>query len=752
MNKLLRLSGTPLIQTPKVVGMMGPATIPKNEVVTSEHLKDLAKQLKKIIQQWKAYNFFENKLVDVVHTNVVAKSNRISYLFGKDAEKQIRGARYKSPQQLKVETQHIITYYLDEKTLKKAIASLLQTAEALDEAFEGTISGEEMKSVLTGTLTSIPAYKFRAVIKDSFYIESFSFPSPGEVDLETPQVVNFYQTEQSTAAILERSGINTGRLEKLDDFTYIAAPEDLRALVEKVPFLISMSCSDFSKLVIEDVENDDSNDLFTKPIPAPLNEPEIGVLDTQFDRRVYFSQWVKYVNLLDKDILTSHSYKEFAHGTQVTSLIVDGPALNPELDDGCGRFRVRHFAVAKSGVGSGVTILRNIVKAVEGNPDIKVWNLSLGSRTQISQNTISYIAAELDRLQAKRPDLVFVVAATNKPIGTVGDMFIGSPADSINSVVVNSCTRSGEIAEYSRHGPVLSFFAKPDVATFGGEKKDPLITSGIYSECSNFGTSFAAPWISRKLAYLIHKIGLSREEAKALLIDSTLNWEKQAFPNRYLGFGRVPVKIDDVLSVKNNEIKFFISGILTENQIQTHKISVPIINDKFPYLSRAVLAYFPKCNRLMGVDYTETELDLHFGRVVRRKVKDKPDRITIETINKNRQGDPEKLDLAEGKVRDNWRKWDNVKVISEVFTGENRPKKTAESAYGFKIMRTERRKIDASPIPFAALITLKNLNNVNVISSFIKNCHIDGWVVQQIDTQASIRFFEEAEEEVKFDS
>ena len=241
MNKILRLSGTPLIQTPKVVGMMGPATIPKNEVVTSEHLKDLAKQLKKIIQQWKAYNIFENKLVDVVHTNVVAKSNRISYLFGKDAEKQIRGARYKSPQQLKVETQHIITFYLDEKTLKKAIASLLQTAEALDEAFEGTISGEEMKSVLTGTLTSIPAYKFRAVIKDSFYIESFSFPSPGEVDLETPQVVNFYQTEQSTAAILERSGIITGSLEKHADYTYIAAPEDLRAMVEKVPILNSMS-------------------------------------------------------------------------------------------------------------------------------------------------------------------------------------------------------------------------------------------------------------------------------------------------------------------------------------------------------------------------------------------------------------------------------------------------------------------------------------------------------------------------------
>ena len=67
------------------------------------------------------------------------------------------------------------------------------------------------------------------------------------------------------------------------------------------------------------------------------------------------------------------------------------------------------------------------MKAVEENPEIKVWNLSLGSRTQISQNTISYIAAELDRLQANRKDLVFVVAATNKPRRILGDMFIGSP-------------------------------------------------------------------------------------------------------------------------------------------------------------------------------------------------------------------------------------------------------------------------------------------------------------------------------------
>ena len=110
------------------------------------------------------------------------------------------------------------------------------------------------------------------------------------------------------------------------------------------------------------------------------------------------------------------------------------------------------------------------------------------------------------------------------------------------------------------------------------------------------------------------------------------------------------------------------------------------------------------------------------------------------------------LNLGEGKVRDKFRKWDNVKVISELLTGGNRSKKTAEGNYGLKIMRIERRNVDAGAIPFAALITLKNLNGANVISSFIKNCQVVGWMVQQIDVQASVRFFEEAEEEVEFDS
>lgn len=65
---------------------------------------------------------------------------------------------------------------------------------------------------------------------------------------------------------------------------------------------------------------------------------------------------------------------------------------------------------------------------------------------------------------------MFVVSGTNDN-RTVkeGILRIGSPADSLNSIVVNSARRDGTPASYSRKGNVLSFFNKPDVAYYGGD-------------------------------------------------------------------------------------------------------------------------------------------------------------------------------------------------------------------------------------------------------------------------------------------
>ncbi|MDO4747611.1 MAG: S8 family serine peptidase [Eubacteriales bacterium] len=217
--------------------------------------------------------------------------------------------------------------------------------------------------------------------------------------------------------------------------------------------------------------------------------------------------------------------KDYFHGTSVSSIIVDGPTINPELDDGCGRFKVRHFGVATSGHFNSFTILRTIDEIVKENRDIKVWNLSLGSDKEIHPNFISPEAAILDKIQSEN-DVIFIIAGTNKRTVDGEEKYIGSPADSINSLVVNSVDYNNKPVSYSRKGPVLSFFNKPDVSYYGGDRSNPIKVCCDTGERSVAGTSFAAPWIARKMSYLIDVLGLSREVAKALIVDSAASWKK----------------------------------------------------------------------------------------------------------------------------------------------------------------------------------------------------------------------------------
>lgn len=93
----------------------------------------------------------------------------------------------------------------------------------------------------------------------------------------------------------------------------------------------------------------------------------------------------------------------------------------------------------------------------------------IGFKNEIRENFISPEAAELDRIQSEF-DVIFVVAGTNTPDGLKHpEMKVGAPADSLNSLVVNSVDMYGKSASYSRRGPVLSFFHKPDICYYGGD-------------------------------------------------------------------------------------------------------------------------------------------------------------------------------------------------------------------------------------------------------------------------------------------
>ena len=90
-----------------------------------------------------------------------------------------------------------------------------------------------------------------------------------------------------------------------------------------------MVSSDFSRYTWKSKGHD--SHITNRSIPHPSNEPTIGVIDNLFDESVYFSEWVENTDYLEEYKLGNPQETARTHGTEVTSLIVDGPSLNPWL-------------------------------------------------------------------------------------------------------------------------------------------------------------------------------------------------------------------------------------------------------------------------------------------------------------------------------------------------------------------------------------------------------------------------------------
>ena len=741
MNNLLQLKGQ--FQHKKNGQGFGRPNLPTGCSVHAEHIATLKDELESILDRWSKNTLIGGALVAVHYTKVVAKSNRIKSLFilssSMDANDAIRGARFEGD---RANINHVFTYFISLDALRESIRRLSICFEIVDSKYKGRITCDDISALqITKDYKrqDISLSNFIGVIIDCFYIRNFSIDEDVS-EISDQSIVTLYKTKPKTIELLEKLGIRIFETGIIDETTVCLNPDQLQVLKEKAPYLIAMQVCDWAKITQEDILSCESKQI---TIPSPKNEPVIGVIDTLFSEDVYFKDWVKYENMLDENIPTEPC--DYNHGTEVSSIIVDGPAFNPDLDDGCGRFRVKHFGVAKHGKFSSFSVLKAIRTAVAANRDIKVWNLSLGSAMQIHPNFISPEAAELDRIQSEY-DVIFIVAGTNRPEEGVENMRLGAPADSINSLVVNAVKRNKQPVSYKRVGPVLSFFHKPDVSYYGGDEDEKIRVCTPLGEGLVSGTSFAAPWIARKMAFLIHNMGMSREVAKALLIDSAAGWNRRDDLTHSIGYGVVPIKVSDIVQTSNDEIRFFMTGTTDEYETYTYNIPVPTYMDKHPFFARATLCYFPRCSRNQGVDYTNTEMDIHFGRVREGKRG-----AEIKSINNNVQGN-EGCALYEGPARDLYRKWDNIKHISDTIKERSRARdKYGAGLWGLSIKTKERLKsAHDKAMQFGIVITLKEMNGVNRIDDFIKLCMVRGWIVNRVDVNARVNVYIKAEENIEF--
>lgn len=744
MNDLLLLSGS--FEHRSAPGG-GRPTLPSKAKIDISRLNGLSDDLERVIREWPGKEIVGRILVSVKYRQVVAKSNRLGLLL-KDGdcptEQSIVGARYEG---LGTDTVcHIMTHYVSEQALRQSIETIGRAADIVRDLFGGSFDADSMASLWDGRTSrkrwdaqtggKLSRTAFAQVMRDAYFVLSFASPSFAPPARDR-QIVTLYKTEKTAKDLLDSFGIVVDPYNYLDN-SVLLTREQYVALLGRAPYLVSMQCDDISR--VEPIEASGAGEgVFG--LPAPSTEPIVGVIDTPFEANYppYFSQWVEPQVLLSDDVVLTA--QDYTHGTSVTSLIVDAGGLNPRLDDGCGHFRVRHFGVATCTGYSSFEIMRKIEQIVSKNCDeIKVWNLSLGSAEEVDPNAISPEAAMLDDIQ-KRYGVVFVVAGTND--WSKQNRRIGAPADSINALVVNSVGISGNPASYSRHGPTIGFHRKPDVAYYGGDgdEHDYIQVCTGTGALRMTGTSFAAPLITRKVAYLVHVLNMSCELAKALIIDSAAGWNPTDSQDK-LGYGVVPIRIEDVVQSKNDEIKVAICGVATEYEMYNYHLPVPTSKGTHPYVVRATLCYAPECNRDQGVDYTCTELDLHLGRLKGNG---------IVALKGNTQGDIGDR-TTEDEARKLQRKWDNVKHIAEPLTSKTRPRKAYENPlWAIKLRKTSRFQAGSHEQQrFALVITLKELHGKNRYEMFVQQCNAQGWIVNRVDLETRVLIYQASQIEIEF--
>lgn len=718
-------------------GKIGPSVLPANQTITADHISFVAERLAEQITFWKKQTIIPTTLISIEYTRVVAKSNRIRQLLNykvEDINDCIKGAKFVGDNCSK---RHVITYNVPFESLVRSVDDLSKIVNIIRCSYNGSVNSADIDTI---NKLSVDKWKHSEIKKsifvnllvDCFYIKDIYTPIPDKHIIGS-NIVTIYNTGFTILEKMHELGINLERKNILNDYTIVINEEEYKILSEKASFLIAMSLTDITK--IQPIVTHESNhDIFT--IRKPSNEPTIGVIDTFFENNVYFSDWVEVHNELPEINITDD---DRIHGTAVDSIIVDGARINPALDDGCGNFKVRHFSAMRSNGYSSISLINIVKRIVTENRDIKVWNISLGSDYETHENFISYEASELDRIQ-KDENVIFVIAGTNDRDKTLNKR-IGSPADSINALTVNSVNRNKRPASYSRRGPVLSFYNKPDVSYYGGDIDDYINVCSKNGQLQVLGTSFAAPYISRKLAYLIHVTGLSLEVAKALIVDSTIGWTNNTSNSvsDFTGMGIVPIHINDVLQSKDDEIRFVFTGEATDYDNYCYSIPVPISKGKQPYIAKATLCYFPDCSRNQGVDYTSTELDLHFGRIIDN---------TIRTINDNLQNTEASREY-EKDARSYHRKWDNVKVICETVKQRGKPKEVKQKGlWGISIKKTERNSKHPHTTRFGMVVTLKNINGENLIQDFIQQCAWNNLLVTPLHISQSIELFNKMSEEL----
>lgn len=358
---------------------------------------------------------------------------------------------------------------------------------------------------------------------------------------------------------------------------------------------------------------------------------EVGLLDSGVEDIPHLRPWMRGDN---QNIAGLDKYDiDTGHGTAVAGIILYGDELQGEHYTGCKPMWLTSCIVntdSSKAVIEETELVEHIKTAVTKNPNVKVWNLSQGTKTEVSDDCFSDFGIFLDSLQ-KEYGILICKSAGNQVNPEKGELRITHGADSIRSLVVGSIShdkqdsKDGEINErspFSRIGFGPEFLVKPDVVHYGGN----MIT-GVQSfsfsgyQCNSYkGTSFSTPRVTALAATLGKAIS---GKFNALLIKALIIHSSE-YP------GTKNTSSDDLLKEQGYGLPAPIKDILNNDDDEFTMVFQPTINRgedyqilDFPYPSSMVddNGYFygditvtlvtdPILRPTEGSEYCQTDVDV----------------------------------------------------------------------------------------------------------------------------------------------
>lgn len=479
---------------------------------------------------------------------------------------------------------------------------------------------------------------------------------------------------------------------------------------------------------------------------------------------------------IDKYVIDRHSYipekyLNYGHGTFVASIIQYGNQLNGIDSDTNKRFKFVDVPILPNTdpqygeIGDPIGEI-DFMECVEDallrySETVKLWNMSLGTNTVMSENTVSDLGIFIDDMQELYGVQIILASGnyvgnnllnrtwppTDIQLGFLDDR-ITSPADSVNAISVgsialndshDSVVKVNEPSPFSRKGPGPNFMVKPELVDYGGNLDTYRNLIGVIglddvgNEIENIGTSFSAPRITRKFALIHDEIeDKNLLLSKALLIHSARIESRDLTANNnysnYYGFGTPSNYLIDFVYSSESEVTLVFNQSITQS---TH-----LEMWDFPYPSSLTrngkhfgeiaitLVYSPKLDKNYGSEYCRTNIDISFGTYDENgKFSGK---VPIEKSWDER---------TESELVKNGYKWSPVKSYYKKFVGGTNQK----SGWKLRVDLTPRLGLENVEQEFVLVVTIKDPDNNDIYSELINELELRGYSTNDLRTSNQIQ-------------